>query len=119
MLDAGLRLAASFGTLGVEAAFDSLRTLADPRDLLTSVRIRRLLLTLQDSIQGRIPEILGDTEEEQVDTLVTLLEGTDDEQLDELMHVFQLALAYRADVREVDTRPRGHRRGARRRGARR
>jgi hypothetical protein len=55
-------------------------------------QFRRLLLIFEDSIQGNIPEILGDDEEERVDTLVRLLRGTSEQDLSTLIGDLQTAL---------------------------
>ena len=52
---------------------------------------RSLLLTFDDSIQGNIPAILGDDEDERVDTLVRLLRGTSEKDLQQLLTALQLA----------------------------
>jgi len=82
MAMAGVELAVDAGRLvGADALFD-----IRPR------QFRRLLLTFEDSIQGHIPEILGDDEEERVDTLVRLLRGTSEEDLSTLIGDLQTAL---------------------------
>jgi hypothetical protein len=59
--------------------------------------LRRLLLHFDDSIQGRIPEILGDDREERVQTLVRLLDATTTQDMDELLEALQEALARLAE----------------------
>src|SRR5258706_9680330 len=82
MPSAGVGLPAAPGRLvGADDLFD-----IRPR------QFRRLLLTFEDSIQGHIPEILGDDEEERVDTLVRLLRGTSEEDLSTLIGDLQTAL---------------------------
>ena len=89
----GLRLFRSFALAGAELAVDFGR-LAGADDLfdIEPQQFRRLLLTLEETIQGQIPEILGDDEEERVDTLVRLLHGTSEEDLNTLLESLQLAL---------------------------
>jgi hypothetical protein len=78
---------------GVEVAVDAGRLVgADDLFDLRPRQFRRLLLTFEDSIQGKIPEILGDDEEERVDTLVRLLRGTSEEDLSTLIGDLQTAL---------------------------
>ena len=94
MLGAGLRLVKSVGILGAELAVDATRLVS--LDDLVDIRprqFRRLLLTFEDSIQGKIPEILGDDEGERVATLVRLLRGTSEEDLTALISDLQEALA--------------------------
>lgn len=100
MLGAGLRLVTSLAMAGAEIAVDAGRLIGG--DDLVDVRprqFRRLLLTFDDSIQGRIPEILGDDEEERVDTLVRLLRGTSDADLRALIGALQFALERLHDER--------------------
>ena len=47
--------------------------------------LRQALLVFQSSVQGRIPEILGDDPEERVETLVALLDGTSEDDLNKLL----------------------------------
>ena len=93
LFGAGLRLVRSLALAGAEVAVDAgkavgLDDLFDPRPQ----QFRRLLLTFEDSIQGRIPDILGDDEEERVDTLVRLLRGTSEQHLAVLIGDLQRAL---------------------------
>jgi hypothetical protein len=102
MLGAGLRMARSFAFLGAELAVDASRLVG--LDDLVDIRprqFRRLLLTFDESIQGRIPEILGDDEEERVETLVRLLRGTSEKDLTALVGSLQAALTrlYDEDLR--------------------
>jgi len=82
MFGSGLRLMTAMAMAGVELAVDAGRLVgADDLFDIRPRQFRRLLLTFEDSIQGHIPEILGDDEEERVDTLVRLLRGTSEEDL--------------------------------------
>lgn len=54
--------------------------------------LRRVLLTFETSIQGRIPEILGDNADQRVETVVRLLRGSSEHDLNELIDVLQQAL---------------------------
>lgn len=93
MLGAGLRLFTSLALVGAEVAVDAGRAVG--LDDLFDIRprqFRRLLLSFEDSIQGQIPEILGDDEEERVDTLVRLLRGTSEEDLNTMLESLQIAL---------------------------
>ena len=94
MFGPGLRLFRSFALAGAELAVDFGR-LAGADDLfdVEPRQFRRLLLTFEETIQGQIPEILGDDEEERVDTLVRLLRGTSAEDLNALLESLQIALA--------------------------
>jgi hypothetical protein len=93
MLDAGLRLVRSLAVLGAEVTVDAGRLIgADDLFDIRPRQFRRLLLTLDDSIQGRIPQILGDDEEERVETLVRLLRGTSEKDLSVLIGDLQEAL---------------------------
>jgi hypothetical protein len=89
----GLRFVTSLTMAGVEVMVDAGRLVGgDDLFELRPRQIRRLLLTFEDSIQGRIPEILGDDEEERVETLMHLLRGTSDEDLAMLLGSLQVAL---------------------------
>jgi hypothetical protein len=93
MRGAGLRLATSLAFAGAEYAVDAAGIVG--ADALIDIRprqFRRLLLTFEDSIQGRIPEILGDDDEERVETLVRLLRGTSEKDLTLLVGDLQEAL---------------------------
>jgi hypothetical protein len=108
MFGPGLRLVTALGLSGAEFAVDAGRVvgLDDPFDVRPR-QLRRLLLTFEESIQGRIPDILGDDEEERVETLVRLLRGTSEEDLTMLISSLQEAL--------VRLEPEKRRRRARRR----
>ena len=119
MLGPGLRLFRSFALAGAELAVDFGR-LAGADDLfdIEPHQFRRLLLTFEETIQGQIPAILGDDEEERVDTLVRLLRGTSEEDLNVLLESLQIALRRldrerrrdeRRDERRRDDRRREHR----------
>jgi hypothetical protein len=89
----GLRLLRSLTLASVELAVDVGRPLgADEVFDVEPRQLRRLLLSFDGSIQGRIPEILGRTEDERVDTLVRLLRGTSEEDMNVLLESFQVAL---------------------------
>lgn len=86
MLREGMRLASSVALLGAGAMADSVRVIAgDDAVEIRPRALRHLLLSFDDSIQGNIPAILGDDSDERVDTLVTLLRGTTDDDLRELL----------------------------------
>jgi hypothetical protein len=88
-----VRLVSSLAVLGAEVTMDAGRLIGV--DDLCDVRprqFRRLLLALEESIQGRIPEILGDDAEERVETLVRLLLGTSEKDLTVLVGDLQVAL---------------------------
>jgi hypothetical protein len=114
MLGAGLRLVTSLALSGAEVAVDAGRVvLGDDFVDIRPRQFRRILLTFEDSIQGRIPEILGDDEEERVETLVRLLRGTSEKELTLLISDLQLALTrlYEEDrrtERSADRRLRGN-----------
>ena len=57
--------------------------------------MRSLLLSMEGSVHGRIPDILGDDEAERVDTMVRFLDGTTESEMNELMGLLQLAIARR------------------------
>ena len=101
---------------GAEVAVDAGKAvgLDDLFDLRPD-QFRRLLLTFEDSIQGKIPAILGDDEEERVDTLVRLLRGTSEQDLTVLIGDLQQALIrlhgeHPMAVIEDSSRPRADRR---------
>ena len=99
-----LSLNVALGTAGLAA--ESTKTLAGDRALEISPRsMRRLLLTFDTSIQGQIPEILGDTHAERVDTLETLLRDASDEDMQSLLEALQEALGRRWTRRRRDRGP--------------
>jgi hypothetical protein len=107
MFGSGLRLVTAMAMTGVEVAVDAGRVVG--ADALFDIRprqFRRLLLTFEDSIQGNIPEILGDDEEERVDTLVRLLRGTSEQDLSTLIGDLQTALTRLHDERRRTVRKR-------------
>jgi hypothetical protein len=57
--------------------------------------MRALLLAMEGSVHGRIPEILGDDEGERVETMCRFLDGTSEAEMNELMGLLQLAIARR------------------------
>ncbi len=93
MFHEGMRFASSLAMTTTEIVVESARVLGG--DDLIEIRPRKfrsLLLTFEDSIRGQIPEILGDDEAERVDTLVSLLRGTSEEDLAKLINALQQAL---------------------------
>ena len=93
MFGPGLRLTTALTMAGVEIAIDAGRAvLGDDLIHISPRQFRRLLLTFEDAIQGRIPEILGDDEKERVETLVRLLRGTSEKDLTILIGDLQTAL---------------------------
>lgn len=111
MFGPGLRLIRSFALAGAELAVDVGRTAgADDLFDIEPHQFRRLLLTFDETIQGQIPEILGDTEEERVDTLVRLLRGTSEDDLNKLLESLQVALRRLDRERGRDDRRREDRR---------
>src|SRR3954453_2885874 len=83
----------SMAMAGVELTIDAGRMVgADALFEIRPEQLRRLLLTFEESIQGKIPEILGDTDEGRVDTLARLLRGTPEEDLNLVIGDLQEAL---------------------------
>ncbi|HVW34757.1 MAG TPA: hypothetical protein VHL53_19650 [Acidimicrobiia bacterium] len=93
MYRSGLRFITSVAMAGVEVAVDAGRAvgLEDLFDIRPR-QFRRLLLTFEETIQGNIPAILGDDEEERIDTMVRLLRGTSEKDLTQLIGALQEAL---------------------------
>jgi hypothetical protein len=54
--------------------------------------MRSLLLSMEGSVHGRIPDILGGDETERVDTIARFLQGTTERELNELLGLVQLAI---------------------------
>src|SRR5581483_413545 len=107
MIGASLRLFRSFAMAGAELAVDVGRAVgADELFDIEPHQFRRLLLTFEETIQGQIPEILGDDEEERVGTLVRLLRGTSEEDLNLLLESLQIALRQLDRERRSDKRRR-------------
>jgi len=103
------------GTSVVELARMSLgdvvRATAFPSAVLVDLParpLREVLLAFRSSIQGRIPEILGDDEEERIETLVVLLDGTSEDDLNVLLQAATEALS-RLEVRRRDRASRSRR----------
>ena len=93
MLGEGMRFASSLALATGELVVDAARAVGG--DDLIEIRprqFRSLLLTFEDSIHGQIPAILGDDEAERVDTLVSLLRGTSQQDLSSLISALQQAL---------------------------
>lgn len=104
MLWDGMRLASSVAMFSAGAMADTVRVIAgDDAVEIRPRALRHLLLTFDASIQSNIPAILGDDHDERVDTLVTLLRGTSDDDLLELFAALGAAMERLADER---TRPR-------------
>lgn len=109
----------SFALAGAELAVETGRLVgADDLFDVEPHQFRRLLLTFEETIQGQIPAILGDDEEERVDTLVRLLHGTSEEDLNVLLHSLQAALRRLERERHRDERRDERRRVDRRRESR-
>jgi hypothetical protein len=75
---------------------DLIRAAAVPPALSVDIParpLREVLLAFRSSIQGRIPEILGDDEEERIETLVVLLDGTSEDDLKTLLQAAAEALS--------------------------
>jgi hypothetical protein len=92
------------------------RSLADRLVEIPPRALRQALLVLQSSVHGRIPEILGDDPEERVETLVALLEGTSEDDLNTLLSAAFEALS-RVEDDKAQRSGRGRRRQERRRSA--
>lgn len=57
--------------------------------------MRSILLSMDGSIHGRIPAILGHDEAERVDTIARFLDNTTEAEMNELMTLLQLAITKR------------------------
>jgi hypothetical protein len=95
MMWTSLGIGGAFVEVMGEAAMDFVGLTAGPARLvdIPARPLRRALLTFRSSIQGRIPEILGDDEEERIETLVVLLDGTSEEELNMLLTAASEALS--------------------------
>ena len=102
-----MRLLSSLTLATGEIVADSARViLGDDAIEIRPRQFRRLLLSFEDSIRGKIPEILGDDEEERIDTLVSLLRGTSQQDMTDLIGALQEALNRLAEEeREAARRP--------------
>lgn len=114
MVGSSLRLGLAVVDLTGRTAADLVGSAIVPRQVVIPPRLlRHGLLTFQSSIHGRIPEILGNDEEERVEALVALLDGTSEDDLNALISAAVEALSRLEDrdVRRGRTRrPRRHRR---------
>jgi len=108
MVRTNLGIGTAFVELAGQATADLVGLAVVPRGIvdIPPRPLRRVLLTFRSSIQGRIPEILGDDEEERIETLVALLDGTSEEELNMLLAAAAEALSRL----EGDTRARRSRR---------
>jgi hypothetical protein len=95
MVWTSLGVGAAFVELAGAAAVDIVGLAVVPAGItdIPPRPLRRALLTFRSSIQGRIPEILGDDEEERVETLAVLLDGTSEEELNMLLSAAAEALS--------------------------
>ena len=94
MLNEGMRFATSLAVTTTGFVLESVRALGGDDVIEIQPRqFRSLLLSFEDSIQRRIPEILGEDEAERIDTLARLLRGTSEEDLTKLISALQQALA--------------------------
>ena len=88
-----MRFVSSLALATTELVADSARVVGgDDFIEIRPRQFRSLLLTFEDSIQGQIPEILGGDEDERIDTLVSLLRGTSQQDLTKLISALQQAL---------------------------
>lgn len=89
-----VRLATSITLFAAESVLDLADRAWNPADSIEvdPAFLRRVLLMFEMSIQGRIPEILGDDEDQRVETVVRLLRGSSEHDLNELIDVLQQAL---------------------------
>src|SRR5262245_60129711 len=90
-------LACSAGAVVVDGTQTALGDDVQPRP----GSMRSLLLSMDGSIHGRIPEILGRDQTERVDTIAHFLKGTSEQDLSELLGLVQLAIT---QVNEERTR---------------
>lgn len=100
----GMRFASSLALATSELVVDSARAIGG--DDIIEIRprqFRSLLLTFEDSIQGQIPD-LGDNESERVETLVSLLRGTSQKDLTQLISALQQALVRLYDEEQAASR---------------
>ena len=54
--------------------------------------MRELLLTMEGSVHGRIPSILGDDEEERINTILRFLTGASEDDMNELLRLTMVAI---------------------------
>lgn len=108
------RFASPFLLFGADMAVESLDYFTGERPELRPGDMRRLVLTFANSIQGKLPELLGDDDAERVATLKTVLHGTSDDDLIELMSLLQSVLAERSDGPQLRSRRRASSRADRR-----
>ena len=119
MVRTSLGVGAAFVQLAEEAAVDFVGLTVVPAGIvdIPPRPLRRALLTFRSSIQGRIPQILGDDEEQRIETLVALLDGTSEEELNVLLAAAAEALSrleadkrFRSSRRDRSNRRRRERR---------
>jgi hypothetical protein len=107
-----IRLATSVTLFTAESVLDLAERAWNPAGSIEvdPAFLRRVLLTFETSIQGRIPEILGDDEDQRVETVVRLLRGSSEHDLNELIDVLQQALQELNDEKERRREDRARRR---------
>ena len=83
-----------FGELVGQAAVDLIELAVAPAGIveIPPRSVRQLLFTFRWSIQGRIPEILGENKKERIETLVVLLDGTSEDELNTILEAASEAL---------------------------
>jgi hypothetical protein len=54
--------------------------------------MRELLLAMEGSVHGRIPDILGDSEEERIATILRFLTGASEEDMNEILRLTMIAI---------------------------
>ena len=115
MVGTSLGIGVGFIELTGRAVVDLMDVAVAPRSVveIPPRALRQALLVFQSSVHGRIPEILGDYPEERVETLVALLEGTSEDDLNTLLSAAFEALR-RLEDEKAERSGRGCRAGRRR-----
>jgi hypothetical protein len=116
MMGSSLGIGGAAVELTGRAVVDLMEAAVVPRSVveIPPRALRQALLVFQSSVHGRIPEILGDDPEERVETLVALLEGTSEDDLNMLLSAAFEALRRLEDDKLEHQRRRGRRQRLRR-----
>lgn len=91
-------VAMSAGAVVVDGVQTTLAGDIKPR----TATMRELLLAMEGSVHGRIPDILGDDEEERIATILRFLQGAGEDDLNEILRLTMIAIE-RAQVRNAGT----------------
>jgi hypothetical protein len=97
-----VNLVASVAMSAGAVVVDGVQTALDGEIKPHPARMRELLLTMEGSVHGRIPDILGNDEEQRIDTILRFLTGASEEDMNEILRLTMIAIG-RAQLRNAAT----------------